>query len=137
MEDIFTPEEKDEVLKECKNTNTEYFFSPIEGHDEQFARKKAILRVLYLDGYMGVANTSTGGIVYRLTYDGLCFRNWGGYTRLSFLIRHEEERKVDEQRNWELLLKKHERSTQKKILIWSSIVTVINTMLSYLISPFL
>lgn len=137
MEDIFTPEEKDEVLKECKNTNTEYFFSPIEGHNEQFARKKAILRVLYLDGYMGVANTSTGGIVYRLTYDGLCFRNWGGYTRLSFLTKHEEERKVDEQRNWELLLKKHERSTQKKIRIWSSIVTVINTMLSYLISHFL
>lgn len=137
MEDIFTPEEKDEVLKECKNTNTEYFFSPVEGNDEQFARKKAILRVLYLDGYMGVANTSTGGIVYRLTYDGLCFRNWGGYTRLSFLTKHEEERKVDEQRNWEFLLKKHERSTQKKILIWSSIVTVINTMLSYLISHFL
>ena len=137
MEDIFTPEEKDEVLKECKNTNTEYFSSPIEGHNEQFARKKAILRVLYLDGYMGVANTSTGGIVYRLTYDGLCFRNWGGYTRLSFLTKHEEERKVDEQRNWELLLKKHERSTQKKILIWSSIVTVTNTMLSYLISHFL
>ena len=112
-------------------------FQTIEGHNEQFARKKAILRVLYLDGYMGVANTSTGGIVYRLTYDGLCFRNWGGYTRLSFLTKHEEERKVDEQRNWELLLKKHERSTQKKILIWSSIVTVINTMLSYLISHFL
>lgn len=137
MEDIFTPEEKDAVLKECKNTNTEYFFSPIEGNDEQFARKKAILRVLYLDGYMGVANTSTGGIVHRLTYEGLCFRNWGGYTRLSFLTKHEEERKVDEQRNWELLLKKHERSTQKKILIWSSIVTVINTILSYLISHFL
>ena len=137
MEDIFTPEEKDAILKECKNTNTEYFFSPIEGYDEQLAKMKAILRVLYLDGYMGVANTSTGGIVYRLTYDGLCFRNWGGYTRHSFLIRPEEERKVDEQRNWELLLKKHERSTQKKILIWSSIVTVINTMLSYLISHFL
>ena len=30
MEDIFTPEEKDEVLKECKNTNTEYFFSPFK-----------------------------------------------------------------------------------------------------------
>lgn len=100
-----------------------------------FLKKKELNEIQRFN--MGVANTSTGGIVYRLTYDGLYFRNWGGYTRLSFLTKHEEERKVVEQRNWEFLLKKHERSTQKKILIWSSIVTAINTMLSYLISHFL
>lgn len=83
---------------------------------------------------MGVANTETGGIVYRLTEEGLHFRKWGGYSRLHSLLKEQEERRIDEKRCWELALKKYEKSTQIKILIWSAIITIINTLLSFLIS---
>lgn len=95
---------------------------------------KSILRILYLDRYMGVADTDTGGLVYRLTDDGLYFRNWGGYSRLDSLYKKQEEKRMDEQRNWELTLKKYEKSTQVKILIWSAIITMVNTFVSFLIS---
>lgn len=134
MEDIFTPEEKDDVLKECKNTSTEYFIYPEVGYEEQYGKMKSILRILYLDRYMGVADTDTGGLVYRLTDDGLYFRNWGGYSRLDSLYKKQEEKRMDEQRNWELTLKKYEKSTQVKILIWSAIITMVNTFVSFLIS---
>lgn len=134
MEDIFTPEEKDAILKECENTSIEYFFAPVVGEEEQYAKKKAILRILYLDGYIGIADTDTGGIIYRLTYDGLCFRDWGGYSRLHSVLKKQEEKRIDEQRCWELTLKKYEKSTQIKILIWSAIITMINTLVSFLIS---
>lgn len=136
MNDIFTAEEKDKLLNECASTNTEYFFYPVSGAEEQFGRMKALLRILYLDGYMGVANTETGGIVYRLTEEGLYFRNWGGYTRLHFLLKAQEEKKLNEERKWELFLKRYEKSVQIKILIWSAIITVVNTVISFLISYF-
>lgn len=52
MEDIFTPEEKDAILKECENTSIEYFFAPVVGGEEQYAKKKAILRLYNADKYL-------------------------------------------------------------------------------------
>lgn len=85
---------------------------------------------------MAMVGTGDGGIVYRLTDEGLFFREWGRDYRLHSFYRKQQESKLDEQRNWELTIKKFEKSTQIKILIWSAIITIVNTLVSFLISFF-
>lgn len=136
MEDIITPEEKDKVLNGCANTSTEYFLPESTLLNEGYARKRAILRILYLDKYMSVVSTESGTIIYRLSDEGLVFRQWGGYTKFYSISKEQEERREEERREWELRLKKYERSTQIKIFIWSAIITIVNTLISFFISFF-
>ncbi len=86
MRDIFTSEEKDEVLNLCDTKGCQIELSDSDEKDLQY---KAIAKILEQDGFIKLT-LYIGGAVYWLTEKGFVFKNRGGFTALEKQKRLEE-----------------------------------------------